>query len=338
MTSRRTFFKGVGASAGLIISGRRARSVLANEEDVEKTDQEKIIGNFVTFYQLVPDKPRERYAAVWDSSEEIIDTSESVLSRVPSIDEIGDLEDIAEPIVGLLRNIIENLETAYDIQIETKYLDKAVRITGYLPLLAQIWNLLQSSLNVLNTANTKQQFIQKVNQTDAGEEAVEQFYIALLLVLTELMFIWTGVGYRTAWKTTRSAANFGLVRLRGKVGLRAYSVLLSVVHWLIRGSFETTASYIVEKTGQIAQEPSVNSVDFSAVSKEEISDVLPKQSSESFFDPGFFEGLFSDNKGESTVESVIDSGTKRFLVEQYDGAGIIESSRENGNGNDWFFW
>lgn len=338
MTSRRTFFKGVGVSAGLIISGRRARRVQANEEEVGAAYQKQIIGNFVTFYQLVPDKPNERYAAVWELSKEIIDVSDSVFSRIPSVDEIADLEDFAEPIMGLLRNIIENLESAYGIQIETKHLDKAVRMTGYLPLLAQIWNLLQSSLNVLDTANTKQQFIKRVNQTDAGEDAVEKFYIALLLVLTELMFIWSGVGYRTAWKTTRSAANFGLVRLRGKVGLRAYSVLLSVVHWLIRGSFETTTSYIVEKTGEIAQGPSVDSVDFSTVSKEELSDVLPKQSSEFLFDLGYFEGIFSDNTEESTVETVIDPTTKNILIERYDGIGIIESRSEDGGDDGWFFW
>lgn len=340
MTLRRTFCKGVGASAGLVITGQRAHRVQASDDLVGKAIRKNIIGNFVTFYQLVPDTSHERYAGVWEASKEIIDSTESVISVLPAIKEIGDLEDFGEPIAGVLRNVIENLETAYDIQIDTKHVDKAVRFTGYLPLLAQIWNLIQSSLNVVNTADTKQQFIKRVRRTDGGEAAVERFYIAVLLLLTEIMFIWSGVTYRAAWKTTRGAANFGLVRLRGRVGFRAYSVLLSVVHWLIRGSLETTTSYIVEKTGEIAQEHSISSIEFSVISEEDISEALPQQSSESLFNFDFdlLGDIFSDNNGGSKAESVIDSSRKKLIIERYDGLGIIESKNPDSASSGWLFW
>lgn len=338
MASRRTFCKGVGASAGLVITGQSTRRVRANDDLVQEPVRRKIIGNFVTFYQLIPDTSRERYAGVWEASKEIIDSTESVISMLPAIEEIVDLEDFGEPIAGVLRNLIENLEATYDIQVDTKHLDKAVRITGYLPLLVQIWNLIQSSLDVVNTADTKQQFIRRARWTDGGGAAVEQFYIAVLLLLTELVFIGSNVAYRTAWKTTRSAANFGLVRLRGRVGLRGYSVLLSVVHWLIRGSLETTTSYIVEKTGEIAQAHSISSIEFSVISEKDISEALPQQSSESHFDFGFLGDIFSNHQGGSTVESAIDDSVKRIIIEQYDGLGIIESKRPESDSSDWFFW
>lgn len=338
MASRRRFCKGVGVSAGLVITGQRARRVRANNDLAKEPVRRKILGNFVTFYQLIPDTPRERYAGVWEASKEIINSTESVISMLPGIVEIGDLGDYGEPIAGVLRNVIENLEAAYDIQVDTKHLDKAVRFTGYLPLLAQIWNLMQSSLDVVNTADTKQQFIRKVRWTDGGEAAVEQFYITVLLLLTELVFIGSNVAYRTAWKTTRSAANFGLVRLRGRVGLRGYSVLLSIVHWLIRGSLETTTSYVVEKTGEIAQAHSISSIEFSVISEKDISEALPQQSPESHFDFGFLGNIFSDNQGGSTIEAAIDSSAKRTIIERYDGLGIIESKRPESDPSDWFFW
>jgi hypothetical protein len=254
MVSRRAFLGGVGTTVGSFAGAGRATRAQTNEALVNGPAQEKIIGTFVTFYQEIPDEPRERFAGVWKLSREIINVANSVLGQVPTIDEVADLEDFSEPVMGLLRNVTENIAAVYDIHIETKYLDNAVRFTGYLPLLAQIWNLLQASLGVMDVAGTKQQFVQEVFRTDTGKTAVKRFYIAILLLFTELVFLWSGVGYRMAFGTTRRAANFGLIRLRGRVGLRAYSVLLSIVHWLVRGSFETTASYIIEKTGEVAQD------------------------------------------------------------------------------------
>lgn len=338
MTSRRKFIWGAGIAVGLSAGSGRAASVRRTTPLSGKLKPREVIGNFVTFYQEIPDEPRERYAGIWELSNAIIGTANSVLSQVPSIDEVSDLEDYGEPVVGLLRNVTENMAEVFGIEIETKYLDRAVRVTGYLPLIAQIWNLLQSSLRVLEIAGTKQRFIRKVRNTDLGKKAVKRFYIAVLLLVTELMFIWSGVGYRTAFGATRRVANVGLVRLRGQVGLRAYSVLLSIVHWLVRGSFETTVSYIVEKTGEVAQEFSVDSIDFPRLSPEDISNVLPQETSSPGFGFGIVGGLPFADRVESTADDVIDSSTKTLLLEQYGGAGIIDEKNTQSDGIDWDVW
>lgn len=166
---------------------------------------------------------------------------------------------------------------------------------------------------------------------------MKEFYISVLLLLTELVFLWTGVGYRTAFKTTRQAANVGLVRLRGQVGLRAYSVLLSIVHWLVRGSFETTVSYIVEKTGEVAQDFSNKSIDFSQLSSEEVTKVLPQEDSGPFSDFNFSKYLPNEDKVESAANSVIDTGTKTALVNRYDGLGIIQAKDTKDEESGWIF-
>lgn len=338
MASRRTFLGSVGMVVGPLAGANGAARVQANEGTDKELSEEEIIGTFVTFYQKIPDESRERFAGVWELSSGIIDAADAVLAEIPSVDEIADLEDFAEPITGLLRNITENVASVYDIHIDTKYLDKAVRMTGYLPLLAQIWNVLQASMDVLDISDTKQRFVREVRRTDAGKTAVKQFYIAMLLLFTELAFLWSGIGYRTAFGTTRRAANVGLVHLRGKVGLRAYSVLLSIVHWLVRGSIETTASYIIERTGEVAQDLSNSSIEFTRLSEEDISKALPQESSSSLPDHDFGGyGPFGD-RVESTANSVIDSSTKTILLENYEDSGIIETTSNEADGDDWGFW
>lgn len=338
MVSRRGFIQGTGIAIGPFTATGRSMAIQERTEwDVERI-QENSIGTLVVFYQEIPDEPRERYAGVWESSRGIIDIAQSVLAQVPTIDEVADLEDFGEPIVGLLRNITANLAAAYDIHIESKYLDKAVRTAGYLPLLAQIWNVLQASTRISDIADSKQRFVQEALHTDAGKAAVKQFYIALLLLLTEILFLWSGIGYRTAFGATRRAANYGLVRIRGQVGLRAYSVLLSIVHWLVRGSFETTVSYIVEKTGEVSQEISISSIDFSPISSEEVSEVLPQKTSTPFFDLGVSRYLPFDIPGEPAATSVVDSSTKTALIERYGGSGLIESKDTEAEWSDWIPW
>lgn len=299
--------------------------------------EKEVIGTFVTFYGAIPDKSQERFAGVWELSEQILNSANTILEQAPNINQVADLEDFAEPIAGLLRNVSENLAAVYDVQIKTKYLDRAVRASGYLPLFAQIWNLLQASLGVQDTADIKTRFIQKAQHRETGKDAVNRFYIAMLLLFAELVFLWSGVGYRTAFGTTRRVANIGLVRLRSKLGLRAYSVLLSIVHWLVRGTFETTASYIIEKTGEVAQNISTTDYkDFSRLSEKQISEVLPKRESSILVDIGDY--LPFSSQVESTASSIVDSGTERYLIERYRGLGIIEVEDTNQTGTDWIFW
>lgn len=338
MASRREFLGSAGTAVSLFAGTGRATRVEANEGLIGGQVQEKIIGTFVALYQEVPDEPRERYAGVWELSREVIDVAGGVLAQVPAIDEVADLEDFGESIVGLLRNITENLAAVYDIDIKTKYLDMAVRSAGYLPLLAQIWSLLEASIKISDIANTKHRFIQEALHTDTGKTAVKRFYIAILLLLTELVFLYSGVGYRTAFGATRRAANFGLVRIRGRVGLRAYSVLLSIVHWLVRGSFETTVSYIVEKTGEVSQELSLSSSHFSPLSSREIYKVLPQKTSSPISDLGISEYLSFDTQVESATNSVVDSSTKTALIERYGDSGIIEAKNTEADENDWIPW
>lgn len=338
MKSRRTVVRMVGVGAASLAGAGSAVGVRGVDPTTDTESlKEQIIGTFVTFYRAAPDKPRERFAGVWELSQSITDSANTVLAQVSNIDQIANLEDFAEPITGLLRNITENLAAVYDIQIKTRYLNRAVQASGYLPLLAQIWNVLQASLDVQNTADTKSRFIQKAQHKDAGKEAVDRFYIAVLLLLAELVFLWSSIGYKAAFGTTRRVANIGLVRLRGQLGLRAYSVLLSIVHWLVRGTFETTASYILEKTGEVARDVSTTGYrDFSQLSKEEISKALPQQKSNALAD--IFPGdLPFGSEFESSADSIIGPGTEKYLIERYEGLGIIKFEDANQTGSDSIF-
>lgn len=134
---------------------------------------------------------------------------------------------------------------------------------------------------------------------------------------------------KAAFGATRRAVNFGLVRLRGRVGLRAYSVLLSVVHWLVRASFGTTVSYIVEETGNVSQELTDHDIDFPPLSADDISKVLPQETSSTFPDLDLSDYPPSISRVESTADSIIDSTTETLLIAQYGGSGIIEEETDD---------
>lgn len=324
-------------TVGLFASTGQATRVQANEELVSGQAQEKIIGTFVMFYQEIPDEPRERYAGVWKLSRGIIDAAESVLAQVPAIDEVADLKDFGELIVGLLRNITENLAAVYDIHIETKYLDKAVRSAGYLPLLAQIWSLLQASIRISDIADTKQRFVQEALHTDAGKTAVKRFYISILLLFTELVScgvvldIGRHLGPLDMLQTLVSSVS-GDELVSEHTRPSQHRAL--ACPWFIRNYCKLHR----RENRRSLPDLSLSSINFSPLSAEEISKALPRKTSSPLPPLDISEYLPFNTQVESAANSVGDSSTKTVLIERYGGSGIIEAKNTEADGSDWIFW
>lgn len=333
--TRRTFLKGVGLSVGSLAGAGSIPPVQAQAGKSVEADEDTVLGTIVTLYDAIPDQQRERFAGVWNLSQHIIDTANEILALVTGVDTVADLGKYAGSIMGILRNITQNIAQAYGFEIKTRYLDAAVRATGYLPLLVQIWDVIEASQHVLDTAPDKSTFLEKIQLSETMEAAVERFYIAILLLLTEIALAASGVGYATAFGSTRRVANVGLVHLRRTIGLRAYSVLLSVVHWLVRGGTEETITFVVERTATLAQE--VDSAHFRKLTKTEIQQALPlpntdirTELSQSLSQWGTYM--------DSITGSGLPSEFRDSLLSRYNGAGIIDIVAANSEDDSSGWW
>lgn len=71
------------------------------------------------------------------------------------------------------------------------------------------------------------------------------FAVALLTLLAELAFAVVPISFNVAWKGTRFATNRALYRVRDYAGDATLAVVMSSVHWLLRGAPERLVEYLI---------------------------------------------------------------------------------------------
>ncbi len=130
-----------------------------------------------------------------------------------------------------VNRVIETVNDEFDtqipeIRISTQYhvdLRLLGKTMGYLPLVDSYNRLYNSSLLVYPGCEDKY---------------YKRFYRDLALLGAEIAFIESKLGYRVAFKGTwEIAQTLKLYNLRPLLGDKGYGLILSEVHWLLRGEF-----------------------------------------------------------------------------------------------------
>lgn len=140
----------------------------------------------------------------------------------------------------LARLLDENLEYNIPVSQIDEIENYSRPVAKYMPFVSSAFNFYEACEQVHE--------LPKDASDEVIEEADEQFLIAALVLVSEIALLQTSVMYKTAFVGTRYVANYGLIRLRSRVGLRGYALLLSEVHWAIRGQLELVKTYIIETT------------------------------------------------------------------------------------------
>ncbi|MFD1515127.1 hypothetical protein [Halomarina rubra] len=139
-------------------------------------------------------------------------------------------------------------QAAYLIPVFNELLDTGLRpdavevlrdntrgIRDYLPLIASGQNLYEAA----------EQYDQ-----DPTDENLERLGIASAVFAGEVALSEFGVPYRLSFELTGALSRHLLYRFRGQIGVKAYALMLSEVHWLIREEIVDTATYVIEKTAE----------------------------------------------------------------------------------------
>lgn len=218
-----------------------------------ESKQQEVKATLVQFKDEMPNEERERLRRIKEVSTSSCGTVESILPNV-DLDSISTETLIGDSAIGVLKNIIGNINKAYDVDVSTKYLGSVARLTKFVPLLSSVQNFLSVCCDIREKVIESADFVTEIQRETTTHPLIEEFYISLLLLLTELALLPVAVGYRPAFMGTRYVANYGLVRVRHVVGLRIYSVLLSIVHWALRGTIGGAISYTVDKSSKLAKE------------------------------------------------------------------------------------
>lgn len=287
-----------------------SRSELNEAPESKKLE---VQATLVHFRDNIPEEESERIQRIKEISTSNCGMVESVLPEA-DIDAITTEMHIANQTIGVLKNIIGNINKAYDVDVSTKYLDSVTRLTKFVPFLSSAQNFLDVCCEVREKVEGSADFVAEMQRSEDMHSLIEKFYISLFLVLAELTLLPLTVGYRPAFVGTRYVANYGLVRIRHVVGLRGYSILLSLVHWALRGTIEGAVSYIVRKSTELVHEFGGKAVfDIEEVTESDLSDYEFLEEQESSW--GGFD-IFSND------ESPLDTLRSKFSESQ----GLINST------------
>lgn len=247
-STRRKFTRALGlvSLSASLLGSRPVQTLSGNSNNTEITEaptskRAEVEVHLSSVLKKIPKEESERIALVDDASTK---SCETVSDPSFDLDQVGPETTIADSTFGVLKNALTHINEVFETELPIKYLDEFSKLTKFVPLLSSLQNYIEVYCEIHTLDSPKQ----------IGENLLEEYYIALGLIIVELVLLPSSVGYRTSFMGTRYVANAGLVRTRQIVGLRRYSVLLSVVHWGFRGSIEGAKTYIVERTAETVRE------------------------------------------------------------------------------------
>ncbi|NUC71723.1 hypothetical protein HTZ84_05265 [Haloterrigena sp. SYSU A558-1] len=202
-----------------------------------------------------------------------------------------------------LQHIAELLNKDFGANIPTSYIDdlnvSTGKISTYLPLVAASQNLIEAGEAYLEAEGE-----------DAIKEAEEELVISILLFVCELCLLQSTATYRLSFSGTRYVANMGLVRFRGILGMRGYALILSEVHWAIRGKLAGVQTTIVEKSASIAREQNLELLDIDYISRDELFEL--RNLSEDSLDYKFLnESTTNESEGAAPPPMVVSGKQDR---------------------------
>lgn len=263
-STKRALLRSIGASPLVLALATRPTQANVPTETGESDDLSGQIRLEATvaladYIRSVPVDEEDRSKAIEEYAVSVSELTESILPGT-DFDEFGDDAIVGDSTIGVIKNVVQNLNQTFGTDYSTKNLDQVSRIFKYVPLLSSLQNHLEVCRKIAEATDHADR-----------EEQTESFYISLLLVVVELILLPSSVGYRSAFMGTRYFANYGLVRVRHIVGLRAYSMLLSGVHWSLRGTIEGTIAYIVRKTAETIDDKELRALTIDKLTGEDLN-------------------------------------------------------------------
>lgn len=262
---RRDFLRGaggVGSSAALTASAPLALfdSWLTTPRERAVEDAEEALGGM-----MEPLRDSDDYAAagkdvareVCHAYEEVKSLDEKVFDAVRDAENAKELPTEARHYLSLVEGFIEIFNERLDVDIGTEDLR---HVDTLFKRAANLVPLVMSSKRV---ADAGCRMLRAKEDSKAEDEALVDFLTACGILCAEALMIGFSVGFRISFGATRLVANNLLVRIRGLVGLKVYSLLLREVHWTVRESISDAVGAIIQITETISTElPSLYSKAF----------------------------------------------------------------------------
>ncbi|MFC6953502.1 hypothetical protein [Halorubellus litoreus] len=126
--------------------------------------------------------------------------------------------------------------------------DKASRFTKYVPLVSSVKGVLDSGCGIHEQL--------EAGKSPSADRYVEFFkYVALTIVEVILLILSFGASYRVAYSVTGKINQLLIHRVGRSIGWRAYSWVLSQIHWGVRVAFgEGMAQSINQTVGTVSEE------------------------------------------------------------------------------------
>ena len=166
-----------------------------------------------------------------------------------------------------LQHIADLLNKDFGAKIPTSYIDdisvSTGKISSYLPLVAAGQNLIEAG----------KRYQRAKDKNENIREAEEELVISILLFVCELCLLQSTATYKLSFNGTRYVANMGLVRFRGILGMRGYALILSEVHWAIRGKLAGVQTAIIEKSATIVAEERSDVLSVEYISRKDLMEL-----------------------------------------------------------------
>ncbi|MXV62087.1 hypothetical protein GS429_08435 [Natronorubrum sp. JWXQ-INN-674] len=237
VTSRRSVITGLGSS--LFLAG--GVTTVSAEEDDQLSEVEEFISGFgEEIYETTAEAPEAlvEFASQLDAEGEF------------NLEKLEEEIDDGHRQTYRLQHLAQLLNQELGTSLPTSYIDDINVTTGklnsHLPIIA-------SGQNLIEAGNEYQ--IAREEGVDT-QEAEEELMISVLLFCCELYLLQSTTVYQLSFSGTRYVANTGLVRFRGVLGLRGYALILSEVHWAIRGTIVGVIDTIIRRTKSILRDNS----------------------------------------------------------------------------------
>lgn len=135
----------------------------------------------------------------------------------------------------------DHLDVSFPDGLATTIVRRGRGVRDWLPLIASAQSVCEAA-EAYDGAESDQE----------RDKTLRTFGIALLVLISEIILSQYGVPYRLSFAFTGSLSRHVLFRFRGFMGPKVYALLLSELHWLVRGEALEGFGFIIKQTASFA--------------------------------------------------------------------------------------
>ncbi|GGL67216.1 hypothetical protein [Halocalculus aciditolerans] len=179
---------------------------------------------------------------VCDIYGEIKEIDETAVTKIRTAQNPKELPTEARHYLRQIEGLIDAFNSHFDIDLDASVLG------GVDEVMKTAANLIPLVMSAKQVADSGCRMRRLPEDSTAEQAALENFLLNCGMLIVEVLMIQYSLGYRFSYWATRTVANNLLVRVRGLVGLKVYSILLREVHWTIREEVTDVLEYIIRTT------------------------------------------------------------------------------------------